>query len=569
MKKNVSPKRPRETETIAMSLYKFCRFMTDALISIYMLLILVVMPFYYTEGHLYIGTDKSRFFRYWSMNIGRVLAVTLICYLITALMVLYQNHRKTWRSYLTASKLWELAKQTFNLTDVFVGAYGISLILSYGFSSYKEDALWGAGGWYMGLVTQLTLVSVYFLIAKLWKLKKIILLSVLPTSLAVFTLGVLNRFDIYPLDMMSNNPQYISTIGNINWYCGYLVSVFFGAFCLFWQMGVLEKSQKNIQQYTQMSARKKQYALIKAALGIYLAMGFATMVTHGSSSGIFTMAVLLFVFFCLSAPRGREMQNFWAGASILSIVCLALFFLRRILPQEITYLETTTELLTNSALPFIMTVVSITCFAGTVMLNRRGIYPVKGLSLAAKALTAVSLMSIGLLVILITINTLFPDTVTVLSDKSLFTFSPTWGSNRGATWSAGVLCFGEQNLLHKLVGVGPDSMSAFLYSDGSAGLLSIVTERFGTDRLTNAHNEWLTILVNTGVLGCISYAGIIISTIYRGIRNRKQDVIGAVCAFCVLAYTVNNIFSFQQSLNAITIFIILGVGSKWRAEKPE
>lgn len=543
--------------------------MTDALISIYMLLILVVMPFYYTEGHMYIGTDKSRFFRYWSMNIGRVLAVTLICYLITALMVFYQNHRKTWRSYLTASKLWELAKQTFNLTDVFVGAYGISLILSYGFSSYKEDALWGAGGWYMGLVTQLTLVSVYFLIAKLWKLKKIILLSVLPTSLVVFTLGVLNRFDIYPLDMMSNNPQYISTIGNINWYCGYLVSVFFGAFCLFWQMGVQEKSQKNVQQYTQMSARKKQYAFIKAALGIYLAMGFATMVTHGSSSGIFTMAVLLLVFFCLSAPRGREMQNFWAAASILSIVCLALFFLRRILPQEITYLETTTELLTNSALPFVMTVVSIVCFAGTVMLNRRGIYPVKGLSLAAKALTAGSLISIGLLVILITFNTLYPDTVTVLSDKSLFTFSPTWGSNRGATWSAGVLCFGEQNLLHKLVGVGPDSMSAFLYSDGSAGLLSIVTERFGTDTLTNAHNEWLTILVNTGVLGCISYAGIIISTIYRGIRNRKQDVIGAACSFCVLAYTVNNIFSFQQSLNAITIFIILGVGSKWRAEKPE
>lgn len=543
--------------------------MTDALISIYMLLILLVMPFYYTEGHLYIGTDKSRFFQYWSMNIGKVLAVTLACYLFTALMVFYQNHRKTWRSYLTAPKLWELAKQTFNLTDVFVGAYGISLLLSYGFSAYKEDALWGARGWYMGLVTQLTLVSVYFLIAKLWKLKKIILLSVLPASLVVFTLGVLNRFDIYPLDMMSNNPQYISTIGNINWYCGYLVSVFFGVFCLFWQVGVQEKSQKNIPQYTQISARKKQYTVIKAALGIYLAMGFATMVTQGSSSGIFTTAVLLLVFFCLSAPHGREMQNFWAGVSILSIVCLALFFLRRILPQEITYVETATELLTNSALPFIMTVVSIVCFAGTLVLNQREVYPVRGLSLAAKALAVGSLMGIGLLVILITFNTLFPDAVTVLSGKSLFTFSPTWGSNRGATWSAGVLCFWEQNLLHKLVGVGPDSMSAFLYNDGSAGLLSIVTERFGTDTLTNAHNEWLTILVNTGVLGCISYAGIMVSAIYRGIRNRKQDVIGAACAFCVLAYTVNNIFSFQQSLNAITIFIILGVGSKWRAEKPE
>ena len=65
---------------------------------------------------------------------------------------------------------------------------------------------------------------------------------------------------------------------------------------------------------------------------------------------------------------------------------------------------------------------------------------------------------------------------------------------------------------------------------------------------TNAHNEWLTILVDIGVLGLVSYAGMLISVIRNFLHAGKKSMLVGACGFCVLAYTVNNMFSFQQEM---------------------
>lgn len=46
----------------------------------------------------------------------------------------------------------------------------------------------------------------------------------------------------------------------------------------------------------------------------------------------------------------------------------------------------------------------------------------------------------------------------------------------------------------------------------------------------------------------------------------KKEVIGvfaAVCGFCILAYTVNNMVSFEQAMSTPTMFLILGMGEAW------
>ena len=40
-------------------------------------------------------------------------------------------------------------------------------------------------------------------------------------------------------------------------------------------------------------------------------------------------------------------------------------------------------------------------------------------------------------------------------------------------------------------------------------------------------------------------------------------LVGA-CGFCVLAYTVNNMFSFHQVMNISTVFVIMGIGENLR-----
>lgn len=82
--------------------------------------------------------------------------------------------------------------------------------------------------------------------------------------------------------------------------------------------------------------------------------------------------------------------------------------------------------------------------------------------------------------------------------------------------------------------------------------------------LTNAHNEWLTILVDIGVLGLVSYAGMMISVIRNFLHAGKKSMLVGACGFCVLAYTVNNMFSFQQVMNISTVFVIMGIGENLR-----
>ena len=171
-----------------------------------------------------------------------------------------------------------------------------------------------------------------------------------------------------------------------------------------------------------------------------------------------------------------------------------------------------------------------------------------------------------ILAVLITINTVTGGAFTKNAGKmisSILTFSPSWGSSRGATWSAGMRVFWEQDILHKLVGVGADGMASFLYTDGSDSLVEMVKGCFHGNRLTNAHNEWITILANMGMIGFAGYVGMMVTASVRFLRQRGREIVVTACGFCLVAYTVNNMFSFQQAMNASTIFILLGIGENY------
>ena len=66
--------------------------------------------------------------------------------------------------------------------------------------------------------------------------------------------------------------------------------------------------------------------------------------------------------------------------------------------------------------------------------------------------------------------------------------------------------------------------------------------------------------MNMGVLGLVSYAGMMVSAIRNFLRAGKRSALAGACGFCVLAYTVNNMFSFQQVMNISAVFVIMGIG---------
>lgn len=508
----------------------------DYTVCIFLILIMAVMPFFNREGYSHIGTDKSFFFNTVCVKMGRVLLPITIIYLI---LLVFNLHREDWKKL----------KENLSVTDLFAAGYGLILLVSFLCSDYKENALWGTTVWYMGFWPQMFLVLTYFFVTKLWQPRKGILYLGLAASLVVFALGFLNRFGVDPLGMDIGQPGFISTIGNINWYCGYLTSIFFAGAALLWQ-------------------DSEQKLWFRISLILYVTVGFGTLVSQGSDSGILAMGIVISVMFCLSARDSERMLSFWLVMALLGFACVITYMVRWAMPPDSVVYDTGfAEFLITGWTPFCLTFVSLFAMAGVVIAKKRRLYPEKALIWLVRVGLTMAAAGGIIFTALIAVNTIHPGSIGPLSNYPVFTFSEKWGSSRGATWSASWQCFREQNLLHKLVGVGPDSMSSYLYRDGSPELQEMVKQSFGKSILTNAHNEWLTVLVNTGILGVIAFGGMISTAIYRYLRKVGKNKIVCACGICLTAYTANNIFSFQQAMSVATIFVILGMGGAFLQDK--
>ena len=328
---------------------------------------------------------------------------------------------------------------------------------------------------------------------------------------------------------------------------------------------------------------------------VYVVLGFATLSTQGSASGLLGLAAVLGVSYLLSAPDGKRMQNWWLLVVLLGMAGSITYLLQKTGLVTLNNYSEGVKLLAGNMWVPVMTLVSVVIWIAVAYSVRRGRYLGKLFGVLGKLAVAASLILLGIYLIITIINTVTEGRfleMTPLSANSLFRFSIRWGSSRGATFAAGAICFREQDLLHKLLGVGPDCMAAYLYGDGSESLIAMVKEAFGNLRLTNAHSEWLTLLVNTGLLGAVSFGGMMVSAIWRylGVTIRKRGnhkTLGAkklesagsdskkqtdtiiscaiitACGFCLLAYTVNNMVSFQQTMSLATISVVLGVGEHY------
>ena len=140
---------------------------------------------------------------------------------------------------------------------------------------------------------------------------------------------------------------------------------------------------------------------------------------------------------------------------------------------------------------------------------------------------------------------------------SLFTFDENWGNGRGAAMIAGIRIFRKLPFLQKLLGAGPDCFSASAYSIPE--ISSYLYENFGTARLTNAHNELITTLVNTGIVGVILYYTMMAVFIRKCMLRAKEDAVFYIPAACVTGYLIHNLISFSQILSFPYVFLLMGM----------
>ncbi len=527
--------------------------------GLYILFMGIALPFYFHPETDYttIGTGKSQFFHKWGFDLARVCMVALAIYLICGLICLALEEKNKKGSIFNIVKEWW---RGISLTDKFALLYFLTLVISYILTNYKDFARMGASGWFMGFWPQTILVGSYFILSGVVseKMAKIALGLMVLASDVVFVLGILNRYGINPLGMTQSGPAFISTIGNINWYCGYWAVLCPLACALFVFAGEAESKQgAGHGRNTDGDARWEFLAIfVRIFLGLSAMIGYATGITQGSDSGLLTLAGLILI---LGLLAGYRSGRFVTLLFLFATTTFGLHLLQTFFPDRNQYLTTGYHLLVTSKFSYGALLVLGLLLIGLKMPRFRELF-YRFFRPFWKILVGVILLVLGVGVILLVCNTLKPGSIGPLSENPLFVFNNRWGSSRGATWKFGYLTWASQDMLHKWIGVGPDCMAIYIQEGPDVALQTIVRDYFGNSRLTNAHGEWLTVLVNTGILGLVGFAGMIVSAIIGFIKQNKS-ILTMACGVAIFCYSVNNIFSFETTMNTTQLYIILGIGA--------
>lgn len=524
------------------------------LLTAYLFIIFCIYPFYVKNGYSDIGNEKYQFYKYITMGgLGLILPLAL----------LYVFFRvRDWGKGRGAvadgegmvgsgDKTGVLRKYRFSLTDWAVAVYGITVVFSYLFSDYKEKGLWGEAGWNMGLMTQLAFVLFYFLLAFFWEYEENLLAAFVAAASGVFLLGVLNRFSIYPIDMGGTDIGFLSTLGNINWYCGYWAVLFPVSFVLYW-------------------CTDKLWMRLAALAGT--AIGIATGVSQGSSSAVIVFVGLYLCVFCLSFKGVDRMKRFLELVILFCAVCQGLRVWRILRPGGFNfYGGTLSDVITMSRVTLFGMILAGIAYFLLCIAGKRGSADMKKYKALRQIAILVAVVATGVYALLLVLNSKAGG-IRFMGNLSALVFNAGWGNARGATWSAAIEVYKNMHGWDKIIGVGPDCFAMHLYT--LPDLAERMSNQFSGARLTNAHNEWLTVLVNQGILGLVGYGGIFVSAFVRylyggekGMGGRKRYLF--VFGIGAFIYTIHNMVSFQQILSTPFIFLMLGMGEALAKEGRE
>lgn len=554
----------------------------------YLFCMLGIFPLFYREQYYKIGDAKFGFF--WKVSL--VFIVTSFVLFVIKKLLQKMDRQKNMISGRSKKSEKELQQnrnvffdflEELSTLDYLVLVYGICVCLSYAFSDYKEYAWRGAAGWEMGFCSQLIFVATYFILSRKnewlasisrrdskkeygYFASTILGIHLLASSL-VFMFGILHRFDMDPLGMylgleLNQKIEFLSTIGQATWFSSYVCTTFAIGVALFY---ISEK------------------IWIRVVSGVYTVLSFGILVTQNSDSAFIAIAGILLLLGYFSLSKIETWIRFLQIVSLMWGTFAAVGLLQRLFVDWAIPLDTLSVFFSQSIFTWGMLLLSLLLYLFYEKnvkkeQNEKLSYRKKKEKIDAidKEERCKRIMQItkkfyqGILIALVigifaTIIFIYLNTKGYLlswfgyqNTHSYLLFDYHWGSNRGSTWMITWQAFLQMPFYQKLFGVGPDSLSEYLYS--VPDISDLLRSLWGNMRLTNAHNEYLNSLMCYGIVGLVSWCGVLFGGISYFHKKAKENPFMIGFALCIMGYACHNIFCYQQVCCTPFLFILLGIG---------
>lgn len=480
--------------------------------SIFLFLMLCMYPLYVENGFYSIGIVKNKFFLV--VTIGFV-----VCMLIKVGIDWFSDKYKFDKKEITSTDKWTLG-------------FMAAVLISFLFSGYKDMTLWGENGWYMGCIALLVMAFSAFLTGRFWNGKEWLLYGNMIVSGITFLLCICNRFSFYPIPMEPHLEYFVSTLGNINWFCGYLSVV----------------APLGVGLFLISGGKRRLWA------GVYTFITFMTGFAQGSESVYLWFGAVLFVALFISLEKKEWFKNWFLLLTMWAIAPQILKVLIWLMPEKYNY--SISGLITSNTTLWVAIIAACGYALTALFLFKKEYLKEKTIKLVRIGLLA--LLGLGIIFVIGIFIYHNKVGISALEGIALFTWNIDWGNGRGiileTTWNA----LNNMSPLQWLIGVGPDGYSSFVYSlpDVSEGL----SQYFDGQKLTNSHCEILNNVVNLGIAGTVAYIGLFGNFLIRCAKYGKKNPVIYIFAIAVIGYFANALFSFAQVLNIPYLFIVLGMG---------
>lgn len=502
--------------------------------QIYMTVILVVLPLYYIPGNGYYKLGDSKYYLYRNISLicmGICLVVQMIAVVRSCLMEKHRRIEQRCRRencanvgmYIrkTGEKMIGWCREHIVVTAVCL--YGTCAVVSALASPYGSTAWTGEREWYMGAVTICLMVGGFLLAANYSGQCSRILYLGEAASVTVALIGLLQKLGYDPLGLLKGYivgdweyTHMLTTLGNNNWLSGYYSVMFPLSLALFLQAVEEERRGSSI------------------LLGVSNTLVVILLFLQGSDGGVMVASVALWMCFWSS----RKKTKLWeAMLFLLTGVCVGMLLWGKGMQSLGTF-----DILLQDGIAKRLAAWQGWILLAAVCLLFCGVHHV--LPEKKKRMLRIGVLY-GSLV-------LAAGTVIWYILKQQGSNFAEWGNSRGRLWQMAWQGFCQGDLRQKLLGSGPDCFSGYLGQVLPGGTVLFDKGYFAGSIFTNAHNEWLTTLINMGVLGVLAYAAVFF-TAFRKYRGNFMTIM------LIFTYGLHSLISFQQVLNAPFLFLLLGV----------
>lgn len=502
--------------------------------QIYMAAILVVLPLYYIPGNGYYKLGDSKYYLYRNISlicIGICLVVQIIAVVKSYLMEKHRRIEQCCRMEKCGSfgmyirkiggKMIGWCREHIVVTAICL--YGTCAVVSALASPYGSTAWTGEREWYMGAVTICLMVGGFLLAANYSGQCSRILYLGEAASVTVALIGLLQKLGYDPLGLLKGYivgdweyTHMLTTLGNNNWLSGYYSVMFPLSLALFCKAVEEERRGRSM------------------LLGVSNTLVVILLFLQGSDGGVMVAGVALWMCFWSS----RKKTKLWeAMLFLLTGICVGMLLWGKGMQSLRTF-----DILLQDGIAKRLAAWQGWLLLAAVCLLFCGMHHV--LPDKKKRMLRIGVLY-GSLV-------LAAGTVIWYILKQQGSNFAEWGNRRGRLWQMAWQGFCQGDLRQKLLGAGPDCFAGYLGQVLPGGTVLFDKGYFAGSIFTNAHNEWITTLINMGVLGVVAYAAVFFTAFrkYRG--NFMTNML-------LFTYGMHSLISFQQVLNAPLFFLLLGI----------